>query len=237
MRKSTVFLIVLLPIAFLIGLEIGSSITTQQLHQLNSKIEELRSEIDQLTFESNQKEERIDQLQQWLEGNISIYESNISTYKAEISYLRKNLEIEVLGVLFSPKGECEETIIKWVNNANESIHVLIYSFTLDLIASALISAYNRGVDVKVVFEKSQIGRGSEYRRLREAGIPVRNDTNPHFMHNKVMIIDGKIVFTGSYNWSLSAEKYNDENLIIIKSEWIAGEYEKKFMEIWNKAAG
>ena len=236
MRKSTIFLIVLLPIIFLIGLEIGSSATAQQLHQLNSEIQELRSEINQLNSELNQKDEYINQLQQWLEGNISIYENNISMYKAEISYLRKNLEIEVLGIFFSPKGECEETIIKWINNANKSIHILIYSFTLDSIANALINAHNRGVDVKVVFEKSQIGRGSEYQRLKKAGVPVRNDTNSHLMHNKVMIIDGKIVFTGSYNWSFNAEKYNDENLIVIKSEWIAEEYEKKFEEIWNNAA-
>ncbi|MBS7635541.1 DUF1669 domain-containing protein, partial [Candidatus Bathyarchaeota archaeon] len=62
----------------------------------------------------------------------------------------------------------------------------------------------------------------------------RNDTNPDFMHNKVMIIDGEIVFTGSYNWSKSAEEDNDENLVIIKSMEIAETYEEKFEEIWNK---
>ena len=37
------------------------------------------------------------------------------------------------------------------------------------------------------------------------------------MHHKVMIIDGHILVTGSYNWSQSAEDDNDENIIVIDS--------------------
>ncbi|MCX8189347.1 MAG: phospholipase D family protein [Nitrososphaeria archaeon] len=140
---------------------------------------------------------------------------------------------EVLGIYFSPKGGCAEQIIYWINRANTSIHVLIYSFTLQNIADALIDAKNRGVDVKVVFEKSQISQYSQYFTLANAGISVRNDTNPDYMHNKVAIIDGIIVLTGSYNWSSSAENSNNENLIIIKSVDVAREYENVFIRIWE----
>jgi len=34
-----------------------------------------------------------------------------------------------------------------------------------------------------------------------------------YMHNKIAIIDGRILFTGSYNWSKSAEERNQENLL------------------------
>jgi len=57
------------------------------------------------------------------------------------------------------------------------------------------------------------------------------------MHNKVMIIDSEIVVTGSYNWSVSAEERNDENIIIVRSRKIAEEYERKFEEIWMKSVG
>ncbi|MEM2913395.1 MAG: phospholipase D family protein, partial [Candidatus Bathyarchaeia archaeon] len=181
-----------------------------------------------------QKEIYINHLQRWLEGNVSSYEAEISSLQGVISDLKEKIRVEILGIYFSPKGGCENVIISWIRSANRSIHVLIYSFTLDLIAEELIYAYKRGVDVKVLFEKSQISLYSEYMRLKEAGVPVRNDTNPDFMHNKVMIIDGEIVFTGSYNWSKSAEEDNDENLIIIKSMEIAETYEEKFEEIWNK---
>lgn len=162
-------------------------------------------------------------LKRWLEGNITAYKSQ--------------LEIEILGIYFSPKGGCAQALIELITSARKSIHVLIYSFTLDSIGDALIAAYKRGVDVKIVFEKDQITKYSEYWRLRWASVPVRNDTNPNLMHNKVMIIDSEIVVTGSYNWSESAEERNDENIIIIRSRRIAEEYEKVFERIWTRSIG
>ncbi len=53
-------------------------------------------------------------------------------------------------------------------------------------------------------------------------------TRPNdFMHNKVMIIDDKVVITGSYNFSENAEA-NDENLLIFESTALAGAYNKYF---------
>lgn len=101
--------------------------------------------------------------------------------------------------------------------------------------------YNRGVEVKVVFEKGQISQYSEYQRLKAAGINVRNDTNSNLMHNKIMIVDSTIVLTGSFNWSASAEERNNENLIIcileriIKSAYIAVIYDQEFEKIWNES--
>jgi len=139
---------------------------------------------------------------------------------------------EILGVYFSPNGGAENAIIYWIGRANKSIHVLIYSFTLDEIGSALIQAKQRGVDVKVVFEKSAIDKYSEYFKLKIAGVDVKNDTNPALMHMKVAIIDDMIVITGSYNWSWSAEHSNNENLIIIKDPTIAEKYEQVFQQIY-----
>ncbi len=76
---------------------------------------------------------------------------------------------------------------------------------------------------------------SEYYKLKNAGIEVKLDSNPALMHNKVAIIDGKIVITGSYNWSLNAETKNNENMIIIKSVELAEIYEKEFWEIWQES--
>jgi len=48
-----------------------------------------------------------------------------------------------------------------------------------------------------------------------------------FMHNKVIIIDDKVVITGSYNFSENAEA-NDENLLIFESSALARAYNKYF---------
>jgi len=96
----------------------------------------------------------------------------------------------------------------------------------------LIRAKSRGVDVKAVMEKSQVGKGSEYERLRNAGIDVKLDKNPDFMHNKFAVIDGSIVITGSFNWSKHADEKNDENLLIVNSEELAKKYGEEFFELW-----
>lgn len=139
-------------------------------------------------------------------------------------------------VYFSPRGGCEARLLHWLSRANSSIHVLIYSFTLDRVGDALVAAHNRGLDVRVVMEKEEVERGSEYGRLKRAGVPVRLDTNPALMHNKVAIIDGLIVITGSFNWSTSAENWNNENMIIIRSAQVAGLYEGEFQRIWSRSA-
>jgi len=141
-------------------------------------------------------------------------------------------------VHFSPKGGCADTIIYWIGRANQSVHVLMYIFTLQNVAEALISAHDRGVEVKMVFDKSQGSSYSQYVILKAAGIEVRNDTNPNgIMHNKVAIIDYKIVITGSFNWTNSAENNNNENLIVIHSADVASRYEFEFQRIWSQSQG
>jgi len=67
-------------------------------------------------------------------------------------------------------------------------------------------------------------------------VDARLDGNPYLMHHKFMVIDGKIVVTGSYNWSYGAEERNDENLVVISSPDIAKLYEAEFNRIWRQAS-
>jgi phosphatidylserine/phosphatidylglycerophosphate/cardiolipin synthase-like enzyme len=137
---------------------------------------------------------------------------------------------------FSPGGKCANLVIKWIGRANSTIHVLIYSFTLDIVRDALIQAKNRGVDVKIVMEKQNWnGTGSEYMTLKNAGITVRLDSNPHLMHDKVAIIDGHIILTGSFNWSAAGNTDNDENLVVLDNQTWASAYEAQFQIIYSKA--
>jgi len=228
-RKS---LVLGLSIGLFLGIIFGSIYFEVSLGGLKQQIEELKEKNRDLTL--------------WLQGNVTFYkerigglEDEIENATGEINLLRSRLkslqsqaDITVLGVYFSPKGGCEDQVIGWIGRANRTIHILIYSFTLDSVSDALIEAQNRGVEVKVVFEKNQITKYSEYQKLKAAGIAVRNDTNPGYMHDKVMIIDGVIVLTGSFNWSMHAEEKNNENLLIIRSLYLAGIYEKEFERIW-----
>jgi phosphatidylserine/phosphatidylglycerophosphate/cardiolipin synthase-like enzyme len=63
------------------------------------------------------------------------------------------------------------------------------------------------------------------------------DENDAYMHNKFMVIDGKVVLTGSYNYSKQADTQNDENLIVIEDGKVARAYEDEFNEMWSGIYG
>ena len=43
-------------------------------------------------------------------------------------------------------------------------------------------------------------------------------------HNKVMVIDGETVITGSFNFTTAAEQRNAENLLVIHDRALAARY-------------
>jgi phosphatidylserine/phosphatidylglycerophosphate/cardiolipin synthase-like enzyme len=144
---------------------------------------------------------------------------------------------DVQYVCFSRVDDCSSIIIKIIDSAEKYVHVAIYSFTLDSLGDALIRARDRGVEVKVVIEREQAYvKGSEYERLLKAGINVRLDGNKYLMHHKFMVVDGRIVVTGSYNWSYGAEENNDENMIVVSNPDVARLYESEFQRVWSQAS-
>ena len=167
-----------------------------------------------------------------LETQITGLEAQVADLQLQIQHDTQN---EILGVYFSPGGGCEDQVLYWIDRANSSIEILIYSFTLDLIGDALVEAHERGVEVQVVFEVEQISQYSEYMKLKAAGIKVRNDTNSGDMHDKIMIIDGIIIITGSFNYSNAVENTNNENLLIINSTTVATTYGQEFTKIWDES--
>jgi hypothetical protein len=92
-----------------------------------------------------------------------------------------------------------------------------YSFTSKPIAQALIQAHKRGVRISAVLDKSN--RSQKYSAatfLRNMGIPVFIDDKHAIAHNKIMIIDDRVVITGSFNFTTAAENRNAENLLILE---------------------
>lgn len=65
------------------------------------------------------------------------------------------------------------------------------------------------------------------------GIQVRTDNSPYYMHHKFAIIDKKILFTGSFNWTVKAITGNQEDLVIINKPQIVEEYHKEFKKLWE----
>jgi len=134
---------------------------------------------------------------------------------------------------FCPEDSCTEHVIETLNEAEESIYFMTFFFTSNDIGDVLIAKHEVGIDIKGVIEKRSTSEWSEYQRLEEKGIDVKLDNNKYTMHHKVFIIDNKILITGSFNPTKSANEKNDENILIIHDERIAREYLKEFERVWN----
>jgi phosphatidylserine/phosphatidylglycerophosphate/cardiolipin synthase-like enzyme len=141
----------------------------------------------------------------------------------------------LIEVYFSPEDGTLEHMLNAVNGAQESIYFLAYSFTSDELAQALIQRAKAGVIVQGVFDKDQYhsNTGTEFDTLQAEDMDVWLDGNPRLMHHKVIIIDGQIVITGSYNFSNNAEHNNDENTLIIHNQDIAAQFAEEFQQIYN----
>jgi len=134
-------------------------------------------------------------------------------------------------VFFSPGGGCTEAVVGVLHRANQSVFVQAYSFTSAPIAKALVECHQRGVKVQAILDKSQ--RTEVYSSatfLDNNGIPPLIDVKHAIAHNKVMVIDGETVITGSFNFTKAAEEKNAENLLVIQDPSLASKYLANWLE-------
>ena len=104
-----------------------------------------------------------------------------------------------------------------------------YSFTSMPIARALVSAQNRGVDVKVILDKSQFENGYyAFNYLISHKVPIWCDYRPQIAHNKVVVLDDNTVITGSFNFTSAAQYKNAENSLVIHDQNLARFYHQNW---------
>src|SRR5215207_365065 len=142
----------------------------------------------------------------------------------------------IVVVFTSEDPALENAIVPIVKSATQRIRFLTFSFTDFPLADAMSERSKAGVDVAGVFEK--VGSetdASELKTLMCRNVPVKQDGNPGFLHHKVIVVDERIVITGSMNYSANAEESNDENVIIIDNAEIARLYLQEFERVWNLA--
>jgi len=192
---------------------------------------ELQQQVRFLEVSANAKDDQIN----FLKGEISTLELQVVSLESEISDIEASVEFRYVAVSFSRPEDTSSLLQHWIGRANETIQLMVMLITQDELADALIDAHERGVDIDIVIDDGwYFSSGSDYQDIVDAGIDIRGDERGGLMHHKVMIIDGYIIVTGSYNWSASAEDSNDENILIIKSTIIASEYIDEFERIWSQ---
>ena len=140
-------------------------------------------------------------------------------------------------VLFSPKGSIKETILKTIISSEETIDVTAFTFTSGDIAEALYNAKERGVKIRLVIDQRQDKRHYPVLEfLKEEGFDLQflKGNIGGSMNNTFAIFDGKLLVTGSYNWTEYSEKFNYENAIFIDASDVIGKYKKEFDSLYNE---
>ena len=159
---------------------------------------------------------------EWLEDVIKVFQP------------REEPEQNSTQVYFSPGDDCPQIIVNQLERAGRSIDICVFTITDNRIADAIRDAFVRGIAVRVISDNDKsLDPGSDIERLMGLGVPVRIDQTDHHMHHKYAVFDQKTTLTGSYNWTRSADKHNDENFLITREASINRAYLGHFDRLWD----
>ncbi|MEZ2726768.1 phospholipase D family protein [Pseudomonas putida] len=138
---------------------------------------------------------------------------------------------------FSPEGSAQDLVLRTIGAAKSSIRLSAYMLTSPEVTKALIAAKQRGVDVAVVADHQGNLQGGAARAgnhaltlLARAAIPTRTVKTYAIHHDKFMVIDGKAVETGSYNYTAAAARNNSENALVV---WNDAELAEQYLAHWQ----
>ena len=138
---------------------------------------------------------------------------------------------------FSPRGRVEQQILTLIDGAAQTIEMAAYAFTNQNIARGLSDAVKRGVKVVLVMDRNETvgAQAAIHDELEKMGTAIRLVSPPGgIMHNKFIIVDGKKVEWGSYNYTDRAENVNFENATFLADDKLALQYHADFMAIYNQ---
>jgi phosphatidylserine/phosphatidylglycerophosphate/cardiolipin synthase-like enzyme len=130
---------------------------------------------------------------------------------------------------FTPGENCAQFIVRQIDAARSELLVQAYGFTNAAILNAIARAKERGVLVTTLLDKSNATNGKPERRCIDVLIDHRRSG---IAHNKVLVIDGRHVITGSFNFTEAAQKRNAENVLLISNNpKLAQRYAANFSQL------
>jgi len=138
-------------------------------------------------------------------------------------------------VFFTPGEDCRTNLVALINRAQKTLDIAVYSLTDKTLSEALEEAHARGVKVRILTDRSQAqNKNAKIYSLYAAGVPIKVHSVHRLEHNKFVVIDGKYVETGSYNWTNSAADSNSENCLFMWNDPdTVGAYQARFDELWR----
>jgi len=152
-------------------------------------------------------------------------------------FLQRSPATAEMEAIFSPEGGIKERLLEEMEMTQSSIELAIYGMTSFDMAQGLLKAKQRGVKVRVLTDAKQANiKSSLITYLINKGILVKvlGGKERGGMNHRFIILDGKKVVTGSFDWSEASEKWNYENVLILSDSAVVESYQKEFDRLWRE---
>lgn len=158
----------------------------------------------------------------------------LSSHAAAQSVVIDAPKIGSAEIAFSPQGGAQGLILKLIRSARSDIQMMAFSLTSKPIVDALVKAKRRGVDVAVAVDSSNTGVKTgqlSLSALVNAGVSVRTVSKFKEMNDKLLIVDGKHIEFGSYNYTKASNLSNSENVTVL---WNAPDLVNVYFNHWQR---
>lgn len=160
----------------------------------------------------------------WLEESVKLLDRAKEPSKAQTSE-----------VYFSPGEDCRNRIRTAILGAKSSIDICVFTISDDLISDTIVQKHKDGIKIRIITDNDKCNDlGSEIHDLSIKNIPIKTDNSTAHMHHKFVVIDKTFIITGSYNWTKSAARENQENILALNDKQIASFYLKEFERLWAR---
>src|SRR5687768_4908307 len=173
-------------------------------------------------------------------ANDNISEKNyrlVMQWMKDVNHLLQGGAVHQSVAFFSPGDDCRNAIVQQMNLSLQQLKICVFTISDDLITRAIVNAHRKGVAVKIITDNDKLfDQGSDIRELASEGIPIKMDVSKNHMHHKFMVADDRSLITGSYNWTLSAARFNHENILLTREAGVVESYRKGFDQLWLEMA-
>lgn len=127
--------------------------------------------------------------------------------------------------------DAEDALVELIDNAQVTLDFATMGFGRQRVIDAVMRANDRGVDVRFVGDAGHL-YSSGYDEMREERIPMSVGNDPHIMHNKFFVVDGRFVFAGTANITDTDLRHNSNNFVYIDSPGVAADFTDEFEQMF-----
>lgn len=148
------------------------------------------------------------------------------------TFAHKNQE-KPIEIYFTKTDNVSQKLLEYLDSSKISIYAALYDINSQKFVDKIIEKKIQGIDIKIVTDSDNKDKES-IQQLIKANIPLVFDEKTSLMHHKFLVIDHKIVWTGSTNITDSCLFKNRNNAIVFSSNEISEQFEAEFLRLFEQ---